>query len=215
MKKFEGVYKVKGKLATLNSSPGFRVYDERLLNKGGCEYRVWDPYRSKLAAAILNGLNEFPFEGDSNVLYLGASSGTTASHLADICSHGLIYCVEFSRRMMRELLQVTAQKRNMIPILADAKKPEQYVYRVGSVDVIYQDVAQAKQAEILLRNTEAFRPRYGMLAIKSRSINAVKSPKQVFREETEKLKGKFEILQNVDLRPYDKDHIFLNLRVKK
>lgn len=215
MEPFEGVYRIKGRLTTLNSSPGFRVYDEKLVKKGGDEYRVWDPQRSKLAAAILNGLKEFPFRQRSNVLYLGASSGTTASHLADICSDGLIYCVEFSRRMMRELLHVSSQKGNMIPILADAKKPTQYMHLVGSVDIIYQDVAQAKQAEILLRNTEAFSPRYGMLAIKSRSINAVRSPKQVFREETEKLKERFEILQRIDLRPYDKDHLLLNLRVKK
>ncbi len=215
MKKFKGVHQIKGKLATINSSQGFRVYDERLVRKGGKEYRLWDPFRSKIAAAILNGLEEFPFKRNSNILYLGASSGTTASHLADICPDGLIYCVEFSRRMMRELLQVTPRKENMIPLLADAKKPETYMRRIASIDVIYQDVAQSNQAEILLRNAEIFSPKHAMITIKSRSINAVKSPKQVFREETEKLKDGFEILQKLTLQPYDKDHILLNLQTKK
>jgi len=215
MKTFAGIHKVKGKIATQNSTPGYRVYDEKLANKDGREYRIWDPYRSKLAAAIMNGLEESPFTRDTNVLYLGASSGTTASHLADICSGGMIYCVEFSRRMMRELLQVTERKANMFPILADASKPAEYMRLVSSVDVIYQDVAQSKQAEILLKNTAAFHPKYAMLSIKSRSINAVKSPNQVFREETDKLRGTFEILQRIDLRPFDKDHVILNLRAKK
>ena len=215
MKTFTGVYRIKGKLATLNSSPGYRVYDEKLVQKGGKEYRLWDPYRSKLSVAILKGLKEFPFKEDSNVLYLGASSGTTASHLADVCSQGLIYCVEFSRRMMRELLPVAMKKGNMIPLLADATHPDEYIHRVASIDIIYQDVAQPNQAEILIRNSEKFSPRSAMLAIKSRSINAIKSPKKVFREETEKLKDMFHILQIIDLRPYDKDHIFLNLKVRR
>jgi fibrillarin-like pre-rRNA processing protein len=215
MKTFDGIYRVKNKLATLNSTPGYRVYDEKLANKDGHEYRIWDPYRSKLAAAIMNDLEESPYKRNSNVLYLGASSGTTASHLADVCSSGLIYCVEFSRRMMRELLQVTERKPNMIPILADASKPDEYVRLVSSVDVIYQDVAQSKQAEILLKNTAVFSPKYAMLSIKSRSINAVKSPNQIFREETDKLRGRFDVLQRIDLRPYDKDHVLLNLRSKR
>jgi fibrillarin-like pre-rRNA processing protein len=215
MKTFDGIYRVKNKIATLNSTPGYRVYDEKLANKDGHEYRIWDPYRSKLAAAIMNGLEESPYKRGSNVLYLGASSGTTASHLADVCSGGLIYCVEFSRRMMRELLQVTARKPNMIPILADASKPAEYVRLISSVDVIYQDVAQSKQAEILLKNTEVFLPKAAMLSIKSRSINSVRSPNQIFREETDKLRGRFEILQRIDLRPFDKDHVLLNLRSKR
>lgn len=214
MKTFDGVYKIKGRLATLNSTPGFRVYDEKLVNKDGREYRIWDPYRSKLAAAIMNGLTEFPFRRDTSVLYLGASSGTTASHLADVCVDGIIYCVEFSRRMMRELLQVTEKKTNMIPILADATKPLEYLHLVSAVDVIYQDVAQSKQAEILLKNTDFFIPRYAVLSIKSRSINAIRSPKQVFREEIDKLRSRFDVLQKVDLRPYDKDHILLSLKNK-
>jgi len=215
MKTFTGIYRIKGKLATLNSSPGYRVYDEKLVHKNGREYRLWDPYRSKLSAAVIKGLKESPFKGNSNVLYLGASSGTTASHIADICSQGLIYCVEFSKRMMRELLPVAMKKGNMIPILADATRPEEYIHRVASTDIIYQDVAQPNQAEILIKNSEKFPPRFAMLAIKSRSINAVKSPKKVFKEETEKLKEKFDILQTIDLRPYDKDHILVNLKARK
>ncbi|OYT41639.1 MAG: fibrillarin [Candidatus Altiarchaeales archaeon ex4484_43] len=215
MKTFTGIYRINGKLATLNSSPGYRVYDEKLIHKDGREYRLWDPYRSKLSAAIIKGLKEFPFGENSNVLYLGASSGTTASHIADICPRGLIYCVEFSKRMMRELLPVAMKKRNMIPILADATRPGEYIHRVASIDIIYQDVAQSNQTEILIRNSEKFSPRSAMLIIKSRSINATKSPKKVFKKEIEKLRDKFDILQTIDLRPYDKDHILVNLKVRK
>lgn len=211
---FPGVYKIRGKIVTENSTPGFRVYDEKLIRKNGKEYRIWDPYRSKLAAAILNGLRDLPFKRDSNVLYLGASSGTTASHVSDICSSGMIYCVEYSKRMMRNLLQVCEKKKNMIPILGDARYTETYFHNIAIIDVIYQDIAQPNQAEIMIRNSEQFSPNYAMLAIKSRSIDTVRSPKKVFREEIEKLKERFNVMQIIDLRPYDKDHILVNLKSK-
>jgi len=208
---FPGVYRIGRDIATENSTPGFRVYDEKLLKSKDREYRLWDPYRSKLAAGILKGLKKFPFDSNSNVLYLGASSGTTASHLADICNNALIYCVEFSKRMMQELLPLTMRKRNMIPILADAKIPSMYLHQIAKVDVLYQDVAQKNQAEILLKNSELFNPRFAILSIKSRSINAVESPKKVFKREINELRKDFNVLQKIDLRPYEKDHVLVNL----
>ena len=210
--KFEGVYNIGGRIATKNSTPGFRGYDEKVVNRDNSEFRIWDPFRSKLGAAIVKGLKSFPISHKSRVLYLGASSGTTSSHVADIAES--VYCVEFSKRMMRELLPVTLRKRNMIPILGDAKHPEEYVHNIGNVDVIFQDVAQKNQAEILIKNAEIFSPRYAILSIKSRSISAEKTPKQVFREEIDKLREKFEVLEIIDLQPYEKDHVLMNLKVK-
>jgi len=211
---FPGVYRIRRDIATENSTPGFRVYDEKLVRLKGNEYRIWDPYRSKLAAGILKGLKKFPFNSRLNVLYLGASSGTTASHLADVCPGGLIYCVEFSKRMMRDLLPVTMRKGNMIPILADANRPSMYLHQIAKVDVIYQDVAQKNQAEILLKNSEMFNPRFAILSIKSRSINAIESPKKIFRREINELRKDFNVLQQIDLRPYDKDHVLVSLERK-
>lgn len=209
---FPGVYRIDGKLATENKTIGFRVYGEKLLRKKGKEYRDWDTFRSKLAAAIRNGLKSLPIRRDSSVLYLGASGGTTASHIADISE--IVYCVEFSKRMMHELLPICEKKRNMIPILGDASKPMGYYHTTGKIDVIYQDVAQPNQADILLRNVELFKPTHAMLAIKARSINSVKMPKKVFEEEIGKLKGKCEILQTIKLKPFNKDHVLVNLEVK-
>ena len=48
------------------------------------EYRVWNPFRSKLAAAILGGIDKIHMKPGSKVLYLGAASGTTVSHVSDI-----------------------------------------------------------------------------------------------------------------------------------
>lgn len=210
---FPGVFRFNSEIATENSSIGFRVYGEKLIRKNGKEFRVWDPYRSKLAAGILNGLKFLPISERTNVLYLGASSGTTASHIADI-TKGFVFCVEFSSRMMQELIQICEKRKNMVPIFADANKPEQYTF-IATIDLIYQDVSQKNQAEILLKNSNIFMPEYVIIAIKARSIDSIQEPKKIFIQEIEKLKSKFNVLQIINLKPYDKDHVLVNLKSKR
>ncbi len=217
-KRFEGDFQVSGKVATKSFAPGTRVYGERTEKVGKDEYRLWDPYRSKLSAAILKGLREMPIAGGSNVLYLGAASGTTASHVSDIVGEkGLVYCVEFAPRSMRDLLGVCEVRKNMLPVMADARRPEDYAkYIKGKVDVIYEDVADPSQAGILLANARAFLKKGGwaMFAIKSQSIDVAEQPKKTYEKVIAELEGSFEILERMDLQPFDKDHLFLLAKFK-
>ena len=198
------------KIATENLVRGNQVYKEKLITKKGIEYRVWDPFRSKLAAAIMNGLNEFPFKNKSVILYLGASTGTTISHISDIIGpSGIIFGVEHASRVARDFLdRVASYRKNIIPILQDARKPKEYFSIFGKVDVVYVDIAQPDQTKIALENCNMYLKNKGyfFLVIKTRSIDVTKSPKKIIDEEVEKLKSDFEILQIIDLHPYDKDH---------
>lgn len=205
------------RLATLNLAPRRAVYGERLIKFKGEEYRVWDPYRSKLAAALLKRLRSFPFREGSKVLYLGAATGTTASHVSDIVGlQGKVYCVEFSERVMRELVSnVCAYRPNMIPVMADARHPEAYRWMVERVDVIYCDIAQPEQARVLADNSEYFlKPEgYGLIALKARSIDVTLEPDKVFEKEIQVLRNRgFQILEEVALEPYDKAHAMVVMR---
>jgi len=203
------------KLATTNLSPGNQVYGEKLLEADGVEYRLWDPYRSKLAAAILKNIKEVPIKSDSCVLYLGAASGTTASHVSDIIgSNGSMYCVEFSSRPLRDLLLVCGRRQNMSPILANARDVCSYSSLVKKADVIYQDVAQPDQTDILLANARAFLSDggYAVLALKARSIDVTKEPREIFRDEMDKLDKEMDVVDAKTLDPYEKDHAMLILR---
>ncbi|MDG6243118.1 MAG: fibrillarin-like rRNA/tRNA 2'-O-methyltransferase [Methanolobus sp.] len=199
-------------LATRNMMPGMSVYGERLIVEDDVEYRQWDPGRSKLGAMVLKNF-DIPIEPDSAVLYLGAASGTTVSHVSDMLTDGLVYAVEFSPRTMRDLIQLCDQRPNIIPILADANKPHSYAHIVEKVDVIYQDVAQPNQAEIAALNSKYFLADHGhlMLSIKSRSIDTVASPKKIFKEEVRKLENGFdielEVLERKELDPFHEDHL--------
>ncbi len=204
------------KLATRSLAPGFKVYeDERSLKEGSDEYRLWDPYRSKLAAAILKGVEHVPLQEGSKVLYLGAASGTTASFVSDIIGpEGYVYCVEVSSRPLRDLLEVCNKRLNMSPILADARQPCNYCTLVEKADVIYQDIAQPDQTDIFLTNVKAFLHEggYAVLALKARSIDVTKEPREIFRNEMEKLEKEMEIVDAKILDPYEKDHAMLVLR---
>jgi fibrillarin-like pre-rRNA processing protein len=202
------------KLATRNFNAGNRVYDERLVSIEGIEYRVWDPFRSKLAAAITKGLQTMPVEEGSSVLYLGASTGTTVSHISDIIGDsGIVYGVEVSARVAREFIENVAEKRsNIIPIVADARKPESYSVILSKVDVVYADIAQPDQTQITIQNCQTHLKKRGylLMVVKSRSIDVTKEPRKVFLEETRKLQDAgFTIKQVLKLEPFDKDHAII------
>lgn len=209
---FRRVYVIDDHLATENLTPSLKVYGEKIVDVAGIEYRIWNPRRSKLAAAILNGMKNFPFQDDSKVLYLGASSGTTPSHISDVVKMGLVYCVEFSPRMMRSLVDLSELRSNLVPILDDATKPLNYLHLVEKVDVIYSDVAQPNQSELFMDNMRLFLKEdgLGILMLKARSIDVTKKPEEIFRKEESKLKAAgFRVLEKIKLEPYEKDHLGL------
>ena len=205
------VYFKDGNIATKNLNPGTSVYGEELI-KDDVEYRIWNPRRSKLSAALLNGLENLELEEASKVLYLGASTGTTVSHISDIVINGRIYAVEFSPTTAKKLVQLSRQRLNIAPILGDATKPKGYLNIAEKVDLVYCDVAQPTQSELFMKNMNMFSKDdgVGLLMIKARSIDVVQKPKKIFKEQEKKLKEKgFKIIEKVKLESYEKDHIAL------
>ncbi|HTY47353.1 MAG TPA: fibrillarin-like rRNA/tRNA 2'-O-methyltransferase [Methanomassiliicoccales archaeon] len=206
----KGVFTDGERLYTRNSAPGTRVYGERLVEASGIEYRQWDHRRSKLAAYLKLGGKHFPFTETSRVLYLGAASGTTASHVADVCVNGTVFCIEFSPRSFRELVTVCEQRKNMVPILADATRPAEYKFVVETAEIVYQDVAQKNQAQILAKNMREFSARHGLLALKARSEDVTLEPSTVFRNARSSLEmSKLKVDEVFALDPYEKDHAML------
>jgi len=194
------------RLVTKALVPG--VQGEKTIKAWNEEYRIWDPYHSKLAALITKGAT-IPLKNDSTVLYLGAANGTTVSHVSDIVSRGTVFAVEFSPRAMKDLIRISTPRKNLIPILADARHPDAYRKMVTEVDMIYQDVAQREQAEIMIRNAELFLKKGGclVLMIKTKSIDSVKNTDEVSRIEIKKLGGLFKVIGAMNLEPFHSDHV--------
>jgi len=216
---FPGIYSYSGRFMTRNLVPGSKVYGEGVIVLDNVEYRYWDHFRSKLSTAIKNGLKEMPIEKDNVVLYLGSSEGTTVSHISDIVGEkGVVFGVDISENVMRKFVYLCESRKNLVPVLEDANKPENYKEHLSGykVDVIYQDISQRNQAEIFLKNARAFLSsgKYGILVIKARSISSTTNPKNIYKEEIKKLENLFEILQIVKLKPFEKDHLLVLCRRK-
>ncbi|MEM4267776.1 MAG: fibrillarin-like rRNA/tRNA 2'-O-methyltransferase [Candidatus Woesearchaeota archaeon] len=197
------------KIYTKNLVPGRRVYGENILKEGNVEYREWDPKRSKLAATIIKGSPNIGLRKGKIVLYLGASTGTTVSHVSDIVGReGFVFAIDFAPRVVRELVYLAENRPNIAPLLADANHPESYADLVGEVDVVFQDIAQKNQVEIFLRNCRIFLKNegYGLLAVKARSIDVVKRPRDIFKEVQKQLEKEMTVFDYKELAPYEKDH---------
>lgn len=214
----DGVYIARGKedfLVTKSLVPGEAVYGEKRISVEGpdatkVEYRVWNPFRSKLAAGILGGIDNIHISPGQRVLYLGAANGTTVSHVADILGPtGLVYAVEFSHRSGRDLLNMAKKRTNVIPIVEDARRPEKYRMLVGMVDTIFADVAQPDQARIIALNAHYFLKNNGyiVISIKANCIDSTVDAATVFAREVKKLQEeRIKPKEQLTLEPYERDH---------
>ncbi len=198
-------------LVTRNMTPGRTYYGEPTYIVDGVEYRSWNPTRSKLAAAIMKGIGVMSVRPGTRVLYLGAASGTTVSHVSDILGEtGHVWALDFAPRALRDLLDKVARYRsNVSPILGDANRPMEYSHLVPVVDTVFADVAQPNQAEIVVKNASMFLKEGGwaMLSIKSRSVDVRRKPRDVYDAQVGVLEGGgLKVRELVELDPYEKDH---------
>ena len=213
---YPGVYRRSDKLFTINppACHGTTVYTEHLVTEDDTEYRSWNPYRSKLAAALLKNL-PVTIPTNNPILYLGAATGTTVSHIADINAGGTVYAVENAPLTMAKLLEVARKRVNIIPILADANHPDRYAAIVPRVGLVYQDIAQRNQAEIFLANLERYLTAagVGILMVKARCIDVALPPKEAYQRVSQSLQHEgYRVEKTMDLAPYDKDHAVLVVR---
>lgn len=194
---------------TKNFVPGQKVYTEKLVKQDGMEYRQWIPEKSKLGSAVYNKSSQIGIKPGSSVLYLGAATGTTCSHVSDIIGdEGELYALDFGPRTQRKLVFLSETRSNMTCLLEDAKCPEDYCDKVPQVDVIFQDVAQRDQSGIFLKNIKyCLKPGgFGLLAVKARSIDVKRRPKEIFDEVRRQLEKEVVIVDSRSLEPYEKDH---------
>lgn len=194
--------------------PGTSVYGEKRVaveeGEAKTEYRIWSPYRSKICAAIVAGVEDIHIGPGTKLLYLGAAAGTTVSHCSDLVgSEGMVYGVEFSARPGRDLINMSKKRTNIIPIVEDARYPLKYRMLVGMVDTIFADVAQPDQARIVGHNAQYFLKNGGnfVISIKANCIDSTIPAEAVFASEIKKLQEMgFKPREYVTLEPFERDH---------
>ena len=208
-----GIFEIEGLIYTQNADPGHQVYGENLIEFEGEEYRRWVEKRSKVGAAIQNGI-DIELRPDMNVLYLGAASGTTVSHFSDILNKGLIVGVEYSDIVIKGLVNLAERRDNIAPVLGNARNPEKYEKYLDEYDYVFQDISQQDQAEIFLKNCRKYLKTggTGLLTIKARSISDSRPKEEIFDEVKDKVEAEYEIVDEVELDPYEKEHMVIKIK---
>ncbi len=213
--RYQGLYflwrEKKKLILTRNLTPGIKFFNEDLISDNNTEYRVFDPSRSKYAAAIMQKILNLPIKENDIILYLGASHGYTCSYLSDIIKEkGFIFALDISARVVRDLVKICEIRKNICPLLFDANKPDLYRDKITKVDVIYQDIAQRNQVDIFLKNVDIFLKNNGycILCIKARSIDVTKNPKEIYKQVENLLNKRLKIIDFKTLDPFQRDHGF-------
>ena len=215
--RLKGIFADKRNFYTKNLVPGRQVYGEILVKDKGEEYRQWDARRSKLGAALAKGISQIGLKPDAIVLYLGAATGTTVSHVSDIVGkNGFVFALDFAPRSLRQLVFVAEERKNISPILADTRQPYSYIHLVPEVDFIFQDVAQRNQIEIFLKNIDLYLKEGGFaaIALKARSVDVSKRPAEIFEMAKKELEKHLTIVDYRSLEPFEKDHAFFVCKKK-
>lgn len=115
--------------------------------------------------------------------------------------------------MFRQLVTNCGPRPNMMPVLADATRPGGYGFVTDRADVVYEDVAQKGQADILADNMDAFGAEWGMVAVKARSEDVSAQPAAVFDRTADRLAERgFRIADRRSLEPFEKDHAMIVVR---
>jgi len=202
-------------LYSQNLVPGTAVYGERLVSIEGAEYRLWDPRRSKLAAYMLLSGKGGEIKQSDAVLYLGASTGTTVSHISDIVDEGLIYAIEVSKRTFRELIRNCAPRKNVLPMLGDARDEDLMAGIITKADFLYSDVAQRDQVQIFVSNFNRYKCRSGILMLKCRSIDVSAEPAVVARESVAVIRNRgLKCDEPLNIEAFEKDHFAILIQRK-
>ena len=197
--------------------PAKSHFGERIIRQGTDEFREWEPKRSKLAASVRNGCPNTGIREGNVILYLGASHGFTCSYVSDMVGkEGLIFGIDPAPEVMRDLVFLSKERNNIVPILADANHPEQYKDRICQADVVFQDISQKNQAEIFLKNCDLFLKEkgFGLISVKARSINIKKKSKEIFQEVRDEIEKKYLIVDYRNLEPHEKDHCMIIIKKK-
>ena len=200
--RYGGVY-TDGKNYYTCSAHGKSVYGERIIKGKNCYYRLWNPWRSKLSSCMHLKLKTFPFQ-NKKILYLGAATGTTVSHISDISK--TVWAVELSPISMSKLVALAKSRKNIYPILNDARHPEEYSIFVDSPDIIYQDISQRDQVSIFIKNMDFFNAEIGFLMLKTRTIDIRKKTREILKIAKRKIEENYNIVEIIDIGKYQKEH---------
>ena len=169
------------------------------------QYRNWNPSYSKLAAALFNGLEIFPFKSDSKIFYSDNSSTTTLNHLLDIVdSNGIIYLQKNNSAKIKNLKNIVIVDQEKIATLSSNGLKE-------SFDVIYLDIITNGNLRTQILNHEKTLKNSGFLIIILNKITKINDPS--FRDQINNIiinsNSSLKLIQEINLSNFFKKSMMI------
>ena len=175
--------------STLHNNKNFSYKHENLF------YHIWDPYSSKLAAAIFNGLEIFPFINNSKILYVTDFPNYTFMHLSNLVNtDGMVFLNE-PEKSINSNNKLVSQLKNL-KIIDDIES----FNILQELDVVLIDVDFNFSKEILETITNFLKKNaFIFLTQKTEMVN---EENNIFKEE---FSIKYDIIQKINLTDFFKD----------
>ena len=166
--------------------------------------QIWNPYHSKLAAALFNGLEIFPFKSDSKILYYEKLQSSTLNHLNDIVKiSGKIYAIKNS-------LDVIKSKTNITYIEPKNFDITNNIFQKENFDIIYFDIIDNHDLQTKILNYQHILKNLGFLILiinYSNSIEISKSKQSLSSSwDVKSIKEKQKIFQRMGI-PLNSDEL--------
>ncbi|KAL6554078.1 hypothetical protein OROMI_019751 [Orobanche minor] len=167
------------------------------------EYRLWNPLRSKLAAAIMCGLSNICVKPGSRVLCLGDVCGNTISHLCD-----LVGWLGLCSGVVRCCYKHSEEGSNVVPIFEDYLAYWKYRMVVGMVDVIFADIDFPRKVKYIALTARFYLRAGGHYMIYTRANNIDSTSQDPFADHFQ-LQREFKPIELVRLEPIERDHVMV------
>ena len=216
-------------LATKNMVKGTKTHKEKIVIVNNEEFLEWNPYKSKLAAAIRNGLQILPIIKNSKVVCINPLEDSTILHISNIVgSNGSVFVIDINKNKKSFLNKLVDTHKNIIPIYDTVDELSFSSSITGKVDALYVDIPESEQIEQIVEKYGSLLKNEGFLMlIAKKDDNAIiendiagwmaeqRAGLNKIREITTKLKSQFEIIQEINLglnygmRPYHKFYAFI------
>ena len=216
-------------LATKNMVKGTKTRKEKIVIVNNEEFLEWNPYKSKLAAAIRNGLQILPIIKNSKVVCINLLEESTILHISNIVgSNGSVFVIDINKNKKSFLNKLVNTHKNIIPIYDTVDELSFSSSITGKVDALYVDIPESEQIETIVEKYGSLLKNEGFLMlIAKKDDNAIiendiagwmaeqRAGLNKIREITTKLKSQFEIIQEINLglnygmRPYHKFYAFI------
>ena len=185
-------------------------YKENLVEINVKQYSIWNPYMSKLAAAIINGIEIYPILKKTKILYVDPATEKTVKHISNIVGiNGKIFAVRDVMKNSKNFLeQIVKNRSNIFTIIPDKTNPARLTGMTETVDVIYIDIAEHNQTEIAIQNCKNHLRIGGflMLIVPTKNIDFANNPSKKNQEERKKLQTSFDIIQEINLTDFFKEY---------